>query len=455
MRIIKPKFFQTRFCITALLLSITILPSFAQHQVKGKVVDAETGRPLPFASVAIKNSTIGTISNADGCYSLSIPLKYKNSSMLVRYVGYSTDTVKLTSLKNGYVSKLVASSSSLKELVVMPQDTLILLIKKAARAIPKNYPQKPTCYTGFFRNTIQTPDGKILSVGEAILKGYKNDYRHERHDSQITIEESRKWELNQKDSLLSMAYYGGPHMAYTSDFVLLRAKIVQGDRKFYDYKLVDIVSTPFGDAYKISFDSRNDSLKGSYQGYMLVNRKSLAFQQFEFKSTQRDLKEWDRKDLFKGIHEEAEEKISYEPNDGVWNLKLVNHKFKFSSERLFCSSIANESTFIVNSIDTTNTSPIPFDKQLGYRDIYMQKMTPYDLSPWKDYTIIQQDSMLTHQIMAKPLSQIARKTADDRKKAFKELALKHISRLYYTFDLQETSMSTTPKEYDITFSPIE
>lgn len=85
----------------------------------------------------------------------------------------------------------------------------------------------------------------------------------------------------------------------------------------------------------------------------------------------------------------------------------------------------------------------------------MQKMTPYDLSSWKDYTIIQQDSMLTHQIMAKPLSQIARKTADDRKKAFKELALKHISRLYYTFDLQETSMSTTPKEYDITFSPIE
>lgn len=75
-------------CVSlAILLSVR---AFAQttYTVKGRVTDATTGDPVPFANVAIKASLSGGTTNFDGFY--SITFTPPADSLLITYVGYGT-----------------------------------------------------------------------------------------------------------------------------------------------------------------------------------------------------------------------------------------------------------------------------------------------------------------------------------------------------------------------------
>lgn len=73
----------------------TTVSNTAQQNIlaKGVVLDA-TGEPIIGANVVLKGqSTVGTITNVDGAFSLSVPA---NSVLVVTYIGYVTQEVKAT-----------------------------------------------------------------------------------------------------------------------------------------------------------------------------------------------------------------------------------------------------------------------------------------------------------------------------------------------------------------------
>ncbi len=59
--------------------------------VTGRVTDAKTGEPVPFASVALKGKPVGTTSDDQGNY--TIKTKTLSDSLLVNSIGYATRTV--------------------------------------------------------------------------------------------------------------------------------------------------------------------------------------------------------------------------------------------------------------------------------------------------------------------------------------------------------------------------
>ncbi len=63
------------------------------RKISGKVTD-QTGNSLPGVSVVVKGSTIGTISSADGTYSLQIPADAK--SLVFMFVGMKAQEIQLT-----------------------------------------------------------------------------------------------------------------------------------------------------------------------------------------------------------------------------------------------------------------------------------------------------------------------------------------------------------------------
>ena len=72
-----------------------------QKTVKGKVSD-QTGATLPGASVVVKGTTNGTITNNDGYYSLSnIP---ENATLQISFVGMKTQEVKVANQSSINVS---------------------------------------------------------------------------------------------------------------------------------------------------------------------------------------------------------------------------------------------------------------------------------------------------------------------------------------------------------------
>lgn len=102
----------------SLLLVMLIFASaqlLAQRTISGKVTDASDGSSIPGVSVLVKGSTIGTVSDIDGKYSIVVP---KNDGILVfSFVGMKTVELPLTSSNTMNVT-MESSSTDLEGVVV-------------------------------------------------------------------------------------------------------------------------------------------------------------------------------------------------------------------------------------------------------------------------------------------------------------------------------------------------
>ncbi|HVM87179.1 MAG TPA: carboxypeptidase-like regulatory domain-containing protein [Puia sp.] len=87
---------QLTICLVALLFSIVVFSQENTFTLTGKVIDAKTKQPMQNASVFCQNTTIGTITNADGKFFMR--LKNGGYDLAVSYTGYET---KSTRISNG------------------------------------------------------------------------------------------------------------------------------------------------------------------------------------------------------------------------------------------------------------------------------------------------------------------------------------------------------------------
>ncbi|HCX77693.1 MAG TPA: hypothetical protein DHU93_22210 [Algoriphagus sp.] len=83
--------------------------------ISGVVVSASDGQPIPGVSVLVKGSTVGTSTDLDGRYSLTIPPRA--GSLLFSFVGFQSQEVPITNKSTINVS-LIEEMMALEEVVV-------------------------------------------------------------------------------------------------------------------------------------------------------------------------------------------------------------------------------------------------------------------------------------------------------------------------------------------------
>jgi iron complex outermembrane recepter protein len=82
--------------ILAVLFVFNLQIAFAQKQpITGKVTDANTGQPLPGASVKVKSGQAGVITSENGTFNLEVTA---NSTLIISIIGYADQTYKVGSL---------------------------------------------------------------------------------------------------------------------------------------------------------------------------------------------------------------------------------------------------------------------------------------------------------------------------------------------------------------------
>jgi TonB-linked SusC/RagA family outer membrane protein len=96
------------FCFTLTVFSQNI-------QIKGEVLAGEDNSPLIGVNVAVKGTTTGVITDLNGQFTLSVPLK---STLVVSYVGYKQQQVVVTDAKPLRIV-LIEDSKTLDEVVVV------------------------------------------------------------------------------------------------------------------------------------------------------------------------------------------------------------------------------------------------------------------------------------------------------------------------------------------------
>ena len=96
-----------KIIISTLVAVLTLLPTlmYAQNRtVTGKVLDAETGEPIPFASVAVKGTTsLGAYTLDDGTFTLE-GVPSDATTLIASFVGYGTLEVEIGNGTNLVIS---------------------------------------------------------------------------------------------------------------------------------------------------------------------------------------------------------------------------------------------------------------------------------------------------------------------------------------------------------------
>ncbi len=105
----------------ALFTTIAVCSAaFAQSSVTGTVTDQTAGAPIPSVNITIKGTTRGTVSNADGVY--TIALAANDSVLVFSSAGYSATEVSINGRSVIDVA-LATTSSKLAEVVVVGYGT--------------------------------------------------------------------------------------------------------------------------------------------------------------------------------------------------------------------------------------------------------------------------------------------------------------------------------------------
>ena len=98
------------------LLLILASNVFSQFIVRGRITDSTSKEPLRAASVFCQNTTLGTTTNAQGEFSLT--LKSGGYDLIISYSGYQTITKRITGEENNLQIEMARNEKGLEEVIV-------------------------------------------------------------------------------------------------------------------------------------------------------------------------------------------------------------------------------------------------------------------------------------------------------------------------------------------------
>lgn len=125
--------------LVSLLLPLLLLPLFLSAQLSGKVLD-DSGEPLPFASVYVRNSTNGTAANGDGEFKLTLaPGSYE---IVFQYIGYKqkVESVRIADKPVRLTVRMEPANLEISEVVITTEDPAYRIMREviAKREYYKN-----------------------------------------------------------------------------------------------------------------------------------------------------------------------------------------------------------------------------------------------------------------------------------------------------------------------------
>ncbi|OFX89779.1 MAG: hypothetical protein A2W99_03870 [Bacteroidetes bacterium GWF2_33_16] len=373
-----------------IFLIITISYNFGQQNYlfSGLILDSSDETPLPFCNVYVENTSVGTISNNEGKFRIAIPLK-TSQNLCVSFIGYKTKKIPIANLKNNdNIIYLEKDLININEVIIIPDSTLLGLLRKAYRSIEKNYPNEPTKLVGFYRETKLTDKDENLYFLEAILNVYKKSYQVTNDQGQIEVIESRKKVFPISKDVNNVQFYAGAFIPIRADIVKTEYEFIDPKHfKKYSYSLSNTFKQDDRIIYEISFDTKNDSLKGIYKGKFFLDKESLAYIKCEGTSTERGIKEYNSSNFtsYKGV--ERNFFVQYFFFNGKWHLKYCK-LFGKGINTKYDSKLKYVDEFLTTEVLTDTIEPVPYEKRLGYYDIFLDKALPYSETDWKDYNII-------------------------------------------------------------------
>lgn len=404
-----------RYPILALLIILMLLPFTVSAQsrpdslltVSGIVRD--DSQRLPFVSIAIQGSTLGTITNEDGYFSLKIPNTDKDITILVSHVGYHANelTVKATEAHEMRIF-LKPYENLLDAASIISQDPE-MLVYEALRRVKENYPKSSILQRGFYRETARKGN-KYISVSEAVIDMFKHQYTRSSDFDRVEVLKGRRLMSQKSADTLSVKLQGGPVLSLALDVVKNPDDLFfEEDLRSYDYRMdlptviqerpvYVVVMTPF---------IRNPRYP-LYRAKVYIDQETLAIMRAEYNVDMEDPVLVTNSILKKkpaGMKFEPHEVsfiASYRLVDGVAVLHYVRSSMEFKcdwAKRLFSSAYIIVSEMVATDVQTENVQIIPAKDAFKINDSFYDRVDDFaDPEFWGDYNILEPSESLEHAV---------------------------------------------------------
>jgi hypothetical protein len=368
------------------------LACFSQNiEITGKIIDQETRQALPFASLQIEKTSVGTNANGEGHFQLIVPQAFVNRNLLVSYIGYSTQKIQMSTLSRSSVIQLKAVAHELREVVIMPDSSLMVFLQQAFANIKNNYTNRPYELEGFYRESLKTEAGKYIYFGEAQLLLQGSGYQFSKEPGTVKILKSRVNHFPQSDTATSVGYYGGPFSGIAGDIVKRKPSWLKPDKKNYTYELLDMTTHDGKEVWIIGFTKKD----GDIEGKLFIEKGSKAYVRTDVirhSADSSDLISLSRVHTIKSVDHTLYNKVG-----DTWFLQYRDHqKVQFNKQLKENTSVITE--FSVSKIVTDSISYIPFNQRLGYTEVFSRLENNFAEDFWQGTTTLVPDSILQSQL---------------------------------------------------------
>jgi hypothetical protein len=271
--------------------------AFGQSLVQGTIVDKETGKPVPFASIGIVGTSKGTSSNLNGQFSISI---VEPVSLKVTCVGY--ESVVINSLKEITLIQLKPIATQLSAIVVLDKAlNPRKIMRKAFSAISINYSDQSFLQKFFYRHYCKDGEeyGRLIEASVDVWKhqGYRSIQKSAGDKEEIRITQLRRsldktimaeghepiavGNILQADVVGYQTTAKSEHLSFHTEVSNLKT-----DFESYSFTFKGIHHYDNQEVYEISYSYKKDSIlttSGKYlpltqvNGSLFITTDSYAF----------------------------------------------------------------------------------------------------------------------------------------------------------------------------------
>ncbi len=385
----------TRFLLLFISFLLISLESFSFQpsdikfvEYKGKVVNARNGKPVSSAYLALSNSNISTITNADGQFSLKVPEDLTEATVTISVLGFQSKTLPLDFFKSSNtIVELDETVQELSEVSLYKATNANLLVKEMLAKKDVNYLSDQSLMTSFYRETIKKGWSNV-SLSEAVVKISKSPYNSSKRDL-VSLYKARKSTDYDKLDTIALKLRGGPFNALYLDMMkyteyVLRPEMIDS----YKFEFDD--PTKINDRYTfvVNFEEADKS-DPWYYGKLFIDAETSTLVKADYslnvddKDAAAAMFVKKKPNGSKVYPTELNYQVDYAQNNGKWHYaygkaqmeyvvnwkrKIFNSKYKINSEMVVTDWEEYVSNDWKKSADLINPNIVMVDDVSGFID---------------------------------------------------------------------------------------
>jgi hypothetical protein len=265
----------------------TIPPKEADNYfiVKGILQDQQTNEPIKAGTIGVLATSIGSITNANGEFRLTLPDSLRRSTLYFSHLGYEPRKIEASLLAGQHtVITLDAKIIPIQEVVVRIVNPLRLL-RDMKENIRKNYPQSPAYLTTFYREGIERKN-KFVGLTEAVFKIYKSAYKPNPAPDQVKLLKMRRIISQQEKDTIIARMKSGINASLSLDLIKELPDFLLTDEKIesYMYASSDIAVIDDRLAHVIYFEQKGNINSALYRGELYIDTENNALLRAHFET---------------------------------------------------------------------------------------------------------------------------------------------------------------------------